>query len=87
MNNQNIFLQNAHEKIINALAGAKWNDKNILFSGGWDKMLKQWIIEGTAAKEIASCDTEIVINAIITGGKGEVYIGGENGNLIRMKDE
>lgn len=85
MNNQNIVLQNAHEKIINALAGAKWNEKNILFSGGWDKLLKEWIIEGTAAKPIATCDTEIVISAITTGGKGELYIGGENGILIRIK--
>lgn len=69
------------------MAGAKWNNKNILFSGGWDKQLKEWLIEGSTAKLKEICDTEIIITATTTGDKGVVYVGGENGQLIRIKVE
>ncbi|XP_023013231.1 uncharacterized protein [Leptinotarsa decemlineata] len=79
--------QNAHEKIINALAGASWDNKDIIFSGGWDKQLKKWTIVDNNLKEGGSCDVEIVINAIAIGDKGELYVGGADGHIVRIEVE
>lgn len=67
------------------MAGARWNDKDVLFSGGWDKQLKKWIVDATSTKLYGSCDTEIVINAITTGDKGEIYVGGGDGHIVRLQ--
>ncbi|CAG9818404.1 unnamed protein product [Phaedon cochleariae] len=80
-------VQGAHEKIINALAGAKWQEKNLIFSGGWDKQLKRWNVEADEMKPDSSCDLEIVINAIAIGDQGEVYVGGGDGHLVRVEVE
>lgn len=83
--NSILTFQGAHEKLINALAGANWNKKDVVFSGGWDKQLKKWIIEGNSAKLFGSCETDIVINAITTGEKGEIYVGGSDGHIVRLQ--
>lgn len=80
-------VEGAHEKIINALAGAKWGDKIVVFSGGWDKQVKKWNIDEDMVKLDCSCDTEIVVNAIAVGDKGEIYVGGGDGHILRMEIE
>ncbi|CAH1155204.1 unnamed protein product [Phaedon cochleariae] len=91
-NNQSHFravtkVKGAHEKIINALAGAKWNEKNIIFSGGWDKLVKKWIIENNRLKLDSACDVEIVVNSIVTGEEEEIYVAGSDGHILRLEDE
>lgn len=81
------YVQGAHEKLINALCGAKWDNKNVLFSGGWDKQLKEWLIDGNSTKSRGTCDTEIVINTITTGNKGEIYVGGGDGHIVRLQTD
>lgn len=77
--------QGASDKIINALAGVSWNNKNILFSGGWDKNIKKWIIDGSSIKLEATVDVGIVVNAIAVGEEGEVYVGGSDGHIVRVE--
>lgn len=67
------------------MAGARWKDRDVLFSGGWDKVLKKWIVDGDSTNLYASCDTEIVINTITTGDTGEIYVGGGDGHIVRLQ--
>lgn len=78
-------LQGAHEKVINALAGAYWKDQHILFSGGWDKIIKKWKIDNGKLILDSSCETDIVINAITAGEQGDIYVGGSDGHIIRIR--
>ncbi|XP_018579203.1 myosin heavy chain kinase D [Anoplophora glabripennis] len=80
-------VEGAHEMIINTLAGTTWNNKNVLFSGGWDKTVKKWNIDDDIIKQDGSCDVEIVINSIAIGDKGEVYVGGGDGHIVRIEIE
>ncbi|CAH1108344.1 unnamed protein product [Psylliodes chrysocephalus] len=77
--------QGAHEKVINALAGAYWKDQHILFSGGWDKIIKKWKIDNGKLILDSSCETDIVINAITAGEQGDIYVGGSDGHIIRIR--
>ncbi|KAL3278489.1 hypothetical protein HHI36_013808 [Cryptolaemus montrouzieri] len=77
----------AHELIINALAGASWNNKINLFSGGWDKIVKKWMIEDKQIKNEGSCNIEIVINALAIGEEGEVYAAGGDGHIVRIESQ
>ncbi|CAG9840196.1 unnamed protein product [Diabrotica balteata] len=79
--------EGAHTKIINSLAGAKWNNKNIIFSGGWDKSIKKWIIENNSITLEATIDAGIIVNAIEVGRDGEIYAGGEDGHIVRIQVE
>lgn len=81
------FFKGAHEMIINTLAGTTWNNKNVLFSGGWDKTVKKWNIDDDIIKQDGSCDVEIVINSIAIGDKGEIYVGGGDGHIVRIEIE
>ncbi|XP_056638989.1 kinesin-related protein 8 [Diorhabda carinulata] len=83
--NQVTRTQGASEKIINALAGVNWNDKFILFSGGWDKNIKKWVIDGSSIKLEATVDVDIIVNAIAVGDKGEVFAGGSDGHIVRVE--
>ncbi|KAL1491460.1 hypothetical protein ABEB36_012057 [Hypothenemus hampei] len=72
------------DMIINALAGVKWDNQEQLFSGGWDRILKQWAIKNNCPNNEASVDIEIVITAIIGGDNRQVYVGGADGHLVRV---
>ncbi|VEN33883.1 unnamed protein product [Callosobruchus maculatus] len=80
-------VKGAHEKVINALRGATWNNKPILFSGGWDKAVKKWNIDDDIVKLDSSVNVDIVINAIALGDKGEIYVGGSDGHVVRIEVE
>ncbi|KAJ8981542.1 hypothetical protein NQ317_009801 [Molorchus minor] len=80
-------VQGAHELIINSLSGTIWNNKPILFSGGWDKQIKKWLIDEDIVKNVASVDAQMVVNSIVIGDKGEIYAGGVDGHIIRVEVE
>ncbi|KAJ8952922.1 hypothetical protein NQ318_006539 [Aromia moschata] len=80
-------VQGAHEMIINALAGTKWNDKMVLFSGGWDKQIKKWIIDEDMVKTESCLNADMVVNSIVIGDKGEIYAGGVDGHIVRIEVE
>ncbi|KAK9884444.1 hypothetical protein WA026_007290 [Henosepilachna vigintioctopunctata] len=74
----------AHELIINALTGTSWDNQINLFSGGWDKIVKQWIIENNSIRNVTNCNVEIVVNALTVGEKGHIYAAGEDGHIVRL---
>lgn len=76
----------AHELIILALVAVNWNKIN-LFSGGWDKVVKRWILNGERLDEGGCCKVDVVVNCLVVGDKGVVYVGGNDGHLLRLKIE
>lgn len=77
-------MKGAHELIINSLAGAACNGKVDLFSGGWDKNVKRWSIEGNKIEYKGSCDLGFTVNTLILGENDTVYAAGENGYICRI---
>lgn len=69
--------------IINALSGTVW-EKEHMFSGGWDKLLKQWIISNNYPTNVASVNVDIVINAIVCGRRNQIFVGGADGHVLRV---
>ncbi|KAJ8952925.1 hypothetical protein NQ318_006542 [Aromia moschata] len=80
-------VEGAHEMLINTLAGTNWNQRTVLFSGGWDKKVKKWNVDEDIVKLESALDVEIVINAIAVGDKGEIYVGGGDGHIVRIEIE
>lgn len=74
----------AHDMLINTLCGVKTNDVTLLYSGGWDKIIKQWKLEGNAIKKISTCPVDMFVNVIAAGPKGEIYVGGSDGRIVRI---
>ncbi|KAL1491461.1 hypothetical protein ABEB36_012058 [Hypothenemus hampei] len=72
-------------RVINALAGAQWAGDNLLFSGGWDKVLKKWkVLNSQGLSDEGSVNVDLVINAIATGQPSSVYAGGTDGHIVRV---
>ncbi|XP_066993199.1 myosin heavy chain kinase C [Anabrus simplex] len=67
-----------HSMIINALCG----NNSTLYSGSWDKTVKQWDLE--TCKCTATGELDYCINALAIGPQGEVYAGGANGLISRL---
>ncbi|XP_060525856.1 uncharacterized protein LOC132701724 [Cylas formicarius] len=72
------------ELIINALAGAQWGNEEVLFSGGWDKLVRKWKIRNGSPSDEGSANVDIVVNSLATGSAGSVYAGGSDGHLVRV---
>ncbi|KAF7268834.1 hypothetical protein GWI33_018178 [Rhynchophorus ferrugineus] len=70
--------------IINALGGVKWGEKEHLFSGGWDKILKHWLITHNSPENVASLELDIVITVIQCGKQDQIYVGGADGHILRI---
>lgn len=77
-------LQDAHEMIINALVAVKAGNETLIYSGGWDKIVKQWKSTEDGFEVTGSCNTDMVVNTMVYGEKGELYVGGSDGHLIRI---
>lgn len=71
--------------IINALVGIKSNNKVLLYSGGWDRIIKQWVIEEGNVKPLDKVDVNLVVNVLVAGENGEVYAAGGDGHIVRLK--
>jgi len=74
----------AHEMIINALCGVKNDRKTFIYSGGWDRMLKQWRVFSSTIEKQNACPVEMRINVIAAGPEGEIYVGGSDGHIVRV---
>lgn len=70
--------------IINSLVGIKSGNESLLYSAGWDKMVKQWKIENGECKLVNSCNADMVVNVLTYGEKGEIYAGGSDGHVVRI---
>lgn len=79
-------ITDAHTMIINAMQGAKIGTDHILYSGGWDKVLRKWRIIPTGSIElITELDLEFVINTLILVDNGQVVVAGDGGNMIKVQ--
>ncbi|XP_022904447.2 E3 ubiquitin-protein ligase TRAF7 [Onthophagus taurus] len=79
-------VKDAHTMIINSLVGVKTSSGAVLYSAGWDKIIKKWKIENGACTLVGSVDSEMVVNVLTNGEKGEIYAGGSDGHIIRVDD-
>ena len=70
--------------IINGLVVVKTGTETVIYSGGWDKVVKKWTSTGDAFEVTGSCNTDMVINTLVYGEKRELYVGGSDGHLIRI---
>jgi WD40 repeat protein len=76
-----LYLQ-AHEMILNALCGF---EDSALFSGGYDRNIKQWNLDTLEC--VGTCEVGFCINTICTGTQGQVYVAGDNGFLTRLDNK
>lgn len=71
--------------IINSLCASTTSTGEVLlYSGGWDKIAKQWLVKKDGVVPQNTCDVAMVINVLATGEKGEIYAGGSDGHLVRI---
>lgn len=70
--------------IINSSAADKWDGKVYLFTGGWDKVVKQWAVGESTLNLENTVNTDIVVNAIAIGEQGSIYAGGSDGHIVRI---
>lgn len=77
-------VKDAHEMIINALCGVKSDGDSLFYSGGWDKTVKQWKVAGSGLQKVNSCCVDMCINVIAAGPKGEIYVAGSDGHIVRV---
>ncbi|XP_066246498.1 uncharacterized protein [Euwallacea similis] len=71
-------------RIINALAGVEWANDKLLFSGGWDKVVKRWKVSDQGLVEEGSINVDLVVNAIAPGEPTTIYAGGADGHIVRV---
>ncbi|XP_018332230.1 type II inositol polyphosphate 5-phosphatase 14-like [Agrilus planipennis] len=77
-------VKDAHEKIINALVAVKDGSDLLLYTGGWDKTVKQWKLSGKNLSLVNQCNADFVVNVLAAGPKGEIYAGGSDGHILRI---
>lgn len=74
----------AHEMIINAMCISK--DGRYVFTGGYDRVVKRWDLESPAESGVTGeFSTEPVISSLCAGDKGQIYVGGTAGYLVRVE--
>lgn len=77
--------QGAHDLVINCLTGCQCGDNSVLFSGGWDKVVKQWRLVNDGASPLASCAVSGYVNALCTDAECKsVFAGGADGKIWRL---
>lgn len=56
----------------------------LVYSGGWDRLVKQWKLENGSLTPVDKVSVDIVVNAIVNGEKGELYAAGSDGHIVRV---
>ncbi|GLV44215.1 uncharacterized protein CBL_12489 [Carabus blaptoides fortunei] len=78
-------IQGAHDLVINCLSGCQCGDDALLFSGGWDKVVKQWRLANDGATQMASCAVPGYVNDLCTDTACKsVFAGGADGQIWRL---
>lgn len=70
--------------IINALVAVPSSPGVLVYTGGWDKWVKQWKLEKDRLTPINKTNVDIVVNTLANGEKGELYAGGSDGHIVRV---
>lgn len=67
--------------MINALSCS--SDGKHLYSGGWDNAIQSWDL--TTYEHASKVQLEQAVNCIRVSG-GDIYVGGNNGLLVKLND-
>jgi len=80
-------VKDAHEMIVNALVGNKRDNGDLfVYTAGWDKVLKEWKLEGSSCYQTQKLDLGIVTNSIlIRNDVGYLYAGGSDGHIFKVQ--
>lgn len=70
--------------IVTSLAAKQCGNDSVLFSGGWDKIIKRWIVSGDKPLPGGCAIVPTVIHSICVGADGQAYTGGESGLICRL---
>lgn len=70
--------------IINALLGLEFQTDKLLLSAGWDRVVKLWKLEDTGLQLLHQIDVQMVVETMTTGEDGDIYVGGSEGQIIRL---
>ncbi|XP_973588.2 uncharacterized protein LOC662397 [Tribolium castaneum] len=74
----------AHDMIINGATAVNWDGNALLFTAGWDKLIKQWKVANDSLKLDGSCTIDFIVNTMVYGDKGQVYVAGGDGHVARL---
>jgi len=78
------LIQEAHDARIHSMIGMVKGGDTMLYSGGGDKVVKQWKIDGKCLVKISHCPVKTGVNVMTPGPKGEVYVGCRDGFMFRL---
>ncbi|XP_044728998.1 F-box/WD repeat-containing protein sel-10 [Chrysoperla carnea] len=70
--------------ILTSLASIQLGGESILFSGGFDKIIKRWSVGGDKPLPGGCAIVPTAINAICVGPQGQAYTGGASGLICRL---
>lgn len=83
---QNICeVKDAHEMIINSICAYIKDSEISIYSAGWDKIVKEWKLINNKLELKNECNIGVSINVITVGDEGQVYVGGQDGYIYRIK--
>lgn len=78
-------IKDVHEKLINTVTGVTPGEKTYVYSGGWDNVVKQWIVTDDGYKPGCTCSLPTYINVLITDEEGKkIFAAGGDGNIWRL---
>ena len=81
-NDLDLFFQ-AHEMVIQAMCISL--DGRYVFTGGYDRVVKRWDLATPAASGVTGeFHAETAISSMCAGEKGQIYVGGTAGYLVRV---
>lgn len=78
------LMQEAHDQRIHAMLGMTRDNDTFLYSGGGDKVVKQWKIDGKCLVKLNHCSLKTGVNTMTAGRGGEIYAGCRDGYLFRL---
>ncbi|XP_034250433.1 myosin heavy chain kinase B [Thrips palmi] len=74
----------AHEMIIQAMCISK--DGRYVFTGGYDRCVRRWDLDTPRESGVTGeFNTEPVVSSLCAGEKGQIYVGGTAGYLVRVE--
>lgn len=70
--------------VINSLCGRVYKGETLLFSGGWDKVVKQWKVTDDKLLLVNDIHLDMDVTVLVTGPVGEIYAAGSDGHIVRI---
>ncbi|XP_018332202.1 myosin heavy chain kinase D-like [Agrilus planipennis] len=79
-------LDNAHDLIINTIFAERFNNVTKIYTGGWDKLIKEWTLSPNNKIEPGrSCSVDFSVSIITSTGDGKIlFAAGGDGHLVAI---